>query len=474
MHENNFEDQVREKMDQLGFDPPDAVWTAVDKEINKDKKRRGPLFILFLFSGLLLSGGAIYFGAIKNHSDKKTISLEQKRKDEDPNKSSVSQDQSTRIGESKLNEKAISLIDQKKPDLLKGNKNRESIKKKSGNEPAPSYNSKQIGDGRNDKSEENAGTAKSDKSNSEIIPPVPVKTEPENSGENKKDSAGLKKTVAPVLQSTAQKNSNTEQKLSTKDKPKSKSSLWKFGLTGGAGISNTNQSLFKQSNVTGLYYGLPNASSANAAYGAPAPVPVSSEISPGFSFSAGAFVSRYLSKRISISAGLNYHYYSTHVNTGYAVDSPIIVNYPVYFNIGTTATPMAYAINGYYQSGTNHSYTNNYHFFELPVTADFQLNKSMRIPFYWEAGLSVSYLLSSNALHFDPNGNLYYQNALFFNKVQLNGTTAFMIGFPFNKNELRLGPELQYGLSGLLKSGSGDPQHLFYTGLKVSFVHSKK
>ena len=66
MHENNFEKQVREKMDQLGFDPTDSVWERVDKEINKEKKRRMPLFWLFFFSGLALAGGAYYFLGYKN------------------------------------------------------------------------------------------------------------------------------------------------------------------------------------------------------------------------------------------------------------------------------------------------------------------------------------------------------------------------------------------------------------------------
>jgi hypothetical protein len=246
--------------------------------------------------------------------------------------------------------------------------------------------------------------------------------------------------------------------------------MWKIGFTGGAGISNTNQSLFKQGNVTGLYY---NPVNPYASYGAAPPVPVSSEINPGFSFSAGIFVRRYLSKRISISAGLDYHYYSTHNNTGYAVDSSIIVYNPT-FNLGNSTLPVANTINSYYRSGSSFSYTNQYHFIELPVSADFQLNKSPKLPVFLEAGLSVSCLLSSNALHFDPNGNLYYQNAQLFNKVQLNGATAIMIGFPISKNELQLGPQLQYGLSGLLKSGSGNPQHLFYTGLKISFIPGKK
>jgi Outer membrane protein beta-barrel domain len=468
MRENNFEDQVREKMDQFGFDPPDAIWTAVDKEINKDKKRRGPLFILILFSGLLLAGGVIYFGAVKNNSVTKTITGEQKRIDEGENKSSVGKDQSSKEEENKLNEETPNL--NKQNMALKSKNSSKSDIVKSGNGPASSDNSKGIRYGRNDNSVETTVAAKSDKSNSEIIPPVAVETGSKNSGENKIDSSGLKKTIAPVLQITAPKDSNTESNLAARDKPKSKSSLWTFGLTGGAGISNTNQSLFKQSNVNGLYYSPASINGANFAV----PVPVSSKINPGFSFTAGVFVSRYLSKRVSISAGLNYNYYSTHNKTGYRVDSSIIVYNPSYYYLGANTTPGAYAINNYYQSGSSHSYTNQYHFIELPVTADFQLNKSIKLPVYWEAGLSVSYLLSTNALYFDPNGNLYYQNELLFNKVQLNGNTAFMVGFPFDKNELRLGPELQYGFSGLLKSGSGNPQHLFYTGLKVSFIRGKK
>ncbi len=81
MHENNFEKQVREKMDQLGFDPADSVWERVDKEINKEKKRRRPLFWLFFFSGLALAGGAYYFSAYKNSSTPDKVNFQQTGRD---------------------------------------------------------------------------------------------------------------------------------------------------------------------------------------------------------------------------------------------------------------------------------------------------------------------------------------------------------------------------------------------------------
>ena len=66
MREDEFEKQVRKKMDQLGFTPSESVWTGVDREINQEKKRRVPLFWLFFVSGLLLAGSTYYFITNKN------------------------------------------------------------------------------------------------------------------------------------------------------------------------------------------------------------------------------------------------------------------------------------------------------------------------------------------------------------------------------------------------------------------------
>ena len=80
MREEEFEKRVRDKMEQLGFDPSESVWIGVDKEINKEKRRRMPLFWLFFASGLLLAGGAYYFvtnkntaGVIPNNNAENTI-----------------------------------------------------------------------------------------------------------------------------------------------------------------------------------------------------------------------------------------------------------------------------------------------------------------------------------------------------------------------------------------------------------------
>jgi hypothetical protein len=192
---------------------------------------------------------------------------------------------------------------------------------------------------------------------------------------------------------------------------------------------------------------------------------VPSAVEAGFSFSLGGFLNRSFSKRISVSAGLGYHYYSTKTHTG------TYVNSPTYFYLSYGALDRT---NAYYANGKEHAFTNQYHFIELPVTMELKLNKSDRLPIIWEAGFSLSYLLSSDALSYDPVSNIYYKSSRYMNKLQFNGITAIMVGMPVGKSALQIGPQLQYGFTGLLKSSYGNPGHLIFYGLKISFVPGKK
>ncbi|HSZ35089.1 MAG TPA: outer membrane beta-barrel protein, partial [Puia sp.] len=328
-----------------------------------------------------------------------------------------------------------------------------SEKKKS--ESGSSFDFKET---RKNPEKKNAASASDQNETYNIFLP-PAKTEPQSSQINSYDSARSKKEVAVVEKKDTPKDSLL---ISKKAPPeKHKTSLWKIEITGGIGFSDIHQSLFKQSNNTGIYAFAPANGSISAA---PAPLP--SEVTTGFSFIAGLAVNRALSRRISLSAGLNYRYFSTRIHTGNAVDSSISVyNYAAY-----SPSPLSYSVNRFYQNGSALSYTNQYHFLELPVTVKFQLNKNEKLPVYWEAGLSLSYLISTNALFFDPNENVYYQNKELFNKTQLSWVTSILIGIPLGKNQLQLGPQLQYGFTDLIKSGTGSSEHLFYGGFKISYV----
>src|ERR1700712_4965697 len=59
MPANNFEDDVRKKMEELRFVPSGDVWDKVEEKIRADRKRRRLIFWLPLTG--ILAGGLIWF-----------------------------------------------------------------------------------------------------------------------------------------------------------------------------------------------------------------------------------------------------------------------------------------------------------------------------------------------------------------------------------------------------------------------------
>ena len=239
---------------------------------------------------------------------------------------------------------------------------------------------------------------------------------------------------------------------------KTNKSPWSVGFTGSLGVSEINQSLFKSLDPSNLSYAA--YPSNRPATGPPAVINTPSETRAGFSFAIGMSVKRNLSKRIWVSAGLGYHYYSTTIHTGISVDSTLIVY---------SAFAQASSVNSFYRNGEGKEFTNQYHFIELPVNLGFQLNKSQKNPVNWEAGFSLAWLASANALQFDPYTNVYFKNNQLFNRIQWDAATAILIGFPVHNHSIQLGPQIQYSLTSLLKDNSSYPGHLIYFGLKFSF-----
>jgi hypothetical protein len=265
---------------------------------------------------------------------------------------------------------------------------------------------------------------------------------------------GTKKGISTI-------DSTREGKIAGKESRKSKKPSWTFGFSGSAGISNANQTLFKPA-ATAVYTYAPVSSGPGSIN---TTTVSTSELSAGFSYAAGAFVNRDLSGRMSFRAGIGYHYYSTKMNTGKPVNGPV-------YTFSTNVQGLI--ANSFYQNGVERKYTNQYHFIELPVTINFQLNKSVHTRLIWQAGISVSYLVNSNALYFDPLSNVYFENSQQFNRAQFNTSTGLMIGFNIHQGELQFGPLLQYGMTRLSKNNADNPEHLIYYGVGITFIPGKK
>ena len=243
-------------------------------------------------------------------------------------------------------------------------------------------------------------------------------------------------------------------------KTEMKQNPWSIGFTGSLGISNINQSLFHSLNPSNFSY-TANYPSTSVS-GPSAALNTPSDIRAGFSFAVGVSVNRKLSKRISGSAGLGYHYYSSTIQTGTAIPADSALTFYSRYAVSTS-------VNSFYRNGQGKEFTNQYHFIELPVNLSFQLNKSRKNPVNWEAGFSLAWLVSANALQFDPYTNVYFKNNQLFNRIQWNAASAILIGFPVQNHSLQLGPQIQYSVTSLFKDNTSYPGHLIYFGLKCSF-----
>lgn len=248
---------------------------------------------------------------------------------------------------------------------------------------------------------------------------------------------------------------------------------WEAGFTGGVGISSVNQTLFKGS-----------AAVASDSRILAAPMPVTgvtvqknyvSKIRPDLSFWAGIFLQKPILNNLSVSVGLNLHYYSTKMCTGEKVDNDA----SNYFYSATSsllsyaAAPTVAQSYPYYAAGDKQTFINRYYFLEVPASIQWQIGHSRIMPLFWEVGGSLSYLVSSNAIYYNTKAGVYYKDGSVTNRTQFNLSTAFMVGIPFKGLQMQIGPQVQYGLTSLLNAPGSGGQHLFYGGLKLVILPGK-
>ncbi|MBS1599570.1 MAG: PorT family protein [Bacteroidetes bacterium] len=482
-----FEKRIRQRMEELKFSPSATVWDNLEKEIKKDKSRRRPL-IWFSFFLALGVGGFFYFSSNKennNHKNKIDINtsskqdavsnpsaktqtatandekstLTEKKNDQQNIKSSTSSvnDQANTIFKQNTNGVAKKDIQQNKKTIYKhvdtAPEDFATVNKLSKNKKGTGKINQQKNDATNDiiKDEIVDDQLAANKDTHNYL------NDSAKTNRNELDKVGSvidqsdsskQKTVANNKTDTKVDKTDPKKDLAKKDKKQNNKKSWEFGLTGGAGVSTIKENLFDNS----IPQAAPNAynrSFSLAAAPAPPMYNAPSSVKSGFSFSAGVFAQKPLSKRIGLSVGLNYHYATTKIQT------------------------TAY---GYFaSSAVQHDYINHYHMLELPVMVSYRLNKSKHLPLFLEGGFSLAELISSDAMHYNSVTGTYYQDNNLFNKTQLNAATALMIGFHAGRKlYFQVGPQLQYGITNLLTADAGGSQHLFFGGFKIVFIPNKK
>ena len=495
MQDPEFEKQVRQKMDELKFSPSDAVWSNVEKEIKKDRRKR-PLLWLFLFLIIALSGGYYLFSYqktsnTKNHSNKQSDSISlntEKEKTQKENTTEIHPKKDNKNAEQPVSSPIVS----NNEELRSGNKNKSVTEKQKQDQntvivkqKTGSSGSSNLKQKNNSQIQEKPNNNISDETITLAVPANPAQeTNAPVADKNSylKDSVKTQEkglttnqtaTKADSVSKNSVSNSVAAEKKSNEKSKKEKS--WKIGFTGNAGASTVFENLFTHASYANYAsYSSPGTlSSSGSNY------KTATNIKPGFSFSAGASVEKRINKKFTLSGGLQYHYYSIKVEAGNKVDSTVIVTNPasnIYYLLAASAYS-PYSNSPYYRSvdtiltGTH---TNHYHFFEIPLSVLFQFNKSKKTPLFWELGVSLAELISSDELHFNSTNGTYSKDKSFFNKTQFNLNTSFLAGFHRNNLYFKLGPQFQYGLTDLLSTKADGNEHLFFGGVKFVLIPDRK
>jgi hypothetical protein len=497
MPENEFEKKVSSEMQDLRFKPSENVWLRVEERIKKKKKRR-IFVIIFLLAGLSLLGywqRNNLFGESENDIAKtvqKDSSVE-KQKDENSrsaedtnNNTTVKQNTETTKEKETQNTTGNTVNDKLKDDKSFDDKKDIAVSKNEINKPQKSKDEtdKKPGSVKNKKDKKPEASIAIASANSKRKNQVvddnskDLKTSPETKAkpdevnlaeikpvENKNDSAkaGIDEQEKNVTTKTdtllkADQSKAPSTQILKKD---SSAKKWKWGFHITPGISSLSDHglSFPQNSADRSYY----TNSVSSGSGVPQARQKRSDVKPGFAFQAGAFVQRQLSSRTSLSLGLQYGYYSNVLRIGNRRDSLLSV---LDFSGGQI----------YNAGGDTIKYTNQYHFIELPLSFQWQLNKNKTKPFIWSTGFTIGQLIASNAIMYDTAFNgIYYQNKKRLNKTQFSLSTGFSWTIANNKKvQWSLGPVANIHLNKLVDNPFDNKGYLFFVGLRTGILFNQK
>lgn len=483
MESNHFEKQVREKLAELKIQPSEKTWTGIESRIGKKDSRKKILWMFFI-GIFLLTGGIVLFQMNEgrkvkmiSHIPETNIKSNSKTGIKSVSSDSVSRPD-TVIGKKQSNsyfqnypgstgQKIISL---KSADEIKPRFEKEITKRKL-QEVKPGNTVSRNIDVRSNKPMDQSQENKSAADLSKEFNPENTRTSL-NSSENqtgqdvaKFDSfveAKVSNEEMALMHSLIDKEKHDESDPSViKDLSKksdvakkitpfsSSAKKWELGFSLAAGKFylgdgiNLGLGLEKNFASSDLSYSNPGPSSGIGYY-QPFTGP-SSAVKNSIEFKAGVILRKPVFRKSSFSTGLGYAYYTNTILIGNQLPS------------------------GNYSSvGMLTSYRNNIHFIELPLSMRFQLNNQAKIPLHLTVGMTISQLISSDAMQY--KSGIYSVDNSYFQKTQIGFDAGFSATF-FNK--LSAGPYYNYGINQFGKEGMYGKKHLNSYGLKAEYIFRK-
>ncbi len=474
MHDHDFEKQVHDKMEELRVSPSDAVWKQVEEKLHKKDRRRRFLWIPFFFAALITGG---YFLSTADPSGRKLIFSKQpagiqlpkppstgvKKKVEKVPASTEMSLSENRVHASPLSNEAIAKetglvpVATTLPEVIPARRaTGHKLLPASETTPQPLTSSPAVGTA----SPQRPVTAHSTVAVPEMIPerlkmsPLSVQAGSTPSPTVLVDSVAevpARDPAAAIIGSRLADSlsfaihfdhpSITPLAVQTAKLSAVRKVQWGISVQGGRTSLNEEKlnPFFTAARDITSFNSLTPPNGGNLS------VAIPSTVEAGYGFAAVVFVRKHLSRRVAFSTGLSYTRAATSLRTGDRSAGDSI------------------------QTGSKNLYVNRYHFLEVPFSLEFQLNRGSGLPLIWEAGFSVSYLVTTNALHYNSAQSLYYQNSDLFNRMQLSLLTGLQLElFSRAAHPVRIGPQLQYGISRLLPESVSTRNHLLQYGFKIS------
>jgi hypothetical protein len=449
MEENKFEKQVQQKMDELKIPPSESVWQKIEMRIEKRKPRRRILF--FILPLFFLLGGYWIYNAY--HSTSKGYLRDKNILRSDSKESEVKN----------VNESTSKNVNPVNTALVKQKVNNDvTVMTTSNSNSSKSHSSKFINNNKLTSkiiSPENGDVNILEEKNEKKLNVEKDNGEPEseklgqivqsqNVTDTKKDSNQNIDSNVPLKKSLEKNAKETDtSKTVAAAKNKSSKDKWQVGLLFSGGVSAVGN------NFLALQNSLP-ADYINASPSGPGQINqfVPSKTKNSFAFIVGGFAEKNILKKAKLSLGINFKLFNTTNSIGTKNDS-------------TRALA----------AGNKSNYRNHFSFIEFPVEFKFQIISSKQFPLFWNAGITISQMLGSNALQFNQNTGYYFTDNSLFNKTNIGLNTGFTTNiFSRQKGTLSIGPYFFYDLSKLANKGLYENKHFVFAGLRSEFLFGRK
>jgi hypothetical protein len=506
MRENEFERKVQAQMEELRIRPSDETWERVEKELREKKKRRGAV-LFFIMAGLLLLGYSGYT-FLSTSSNQPVARNEEKKSSGETvrptlntpanttntttyNNSAVAEKSGTtpitnhshqiRNASPSLKLENVAIVRENAADRRK---KKNVISQKENNAVISTSTEAAIFNKHLDQTEKNQVQQPANKKENIITNSIVSNTIGNKDQAPADSAAAIDSTVAKTEVNKTEAPEPGEPKPAI-TKIKNKSGL-KLGVEVSGGFISSQNRFFgfdgrsqyklndlQQSGPVGTPGGVGTGTG-----GARVIIPPS-HVNAGRAWKIGLVAEKGISKRSSLSAGLRYSYADESLEVG-AIRDTIVRSNSYSFSQNFLA---ASGVRSAYSSAAAAprapvKYTNRYHFLEIPLSYQTQLNKGKKVGILWNAGIAPGFLIGTNALVYDTAATgVYYRNDNAFKRFHFNMQTGFTLQFGNSKKiQWSLGPTVSMDMTRLMKEDVfTEKRYFLYTGLTGRvFLNSRK